>query len=48
MHTSHKKKLHIGGLFGVRATPLRANLVLLETDELKNTGDYINGNVGWA
>lgn len=48
MHTLHQKKLHMEGLFGVRATPFGANLVLLETYELKNVGDYISGNVNQA
>ncbi|KAK7389617.1 hypothetical protein VNO78_24796 [Psophocarpus tetragonolobus] len=44
--TTHK--LHQEGIFGIRATPMEVNMVLLEMDNAKDVKEYINGNVDWS
>lgn len=43
-----KKKLHLEGIFGIGVTLIGSSLVLLETEDLEEVGEYINVGADWV
>ncbi|XP_020228222.1 uncharacterized protein LOC109809352 [Cajanus cajan] len=43
-----QKKLHLEGIFGIRATLMGASMVLLETEDPKLVAKYISDKVEWV
>ncbi|KAK7386558.1 hypothetical protein VNO78_26888 [Psophocarpus tetragonolobus] len=43
-----QNKLHQKGIFGIRAIPMRVNMVLLESDDAKDIKECINGAIEWT